>query len=225
MACVSNYSDTTPIPPTGLQNVKWQKSATLPPIQILTATGTTIVTVGNHGLNTGDLAFVQGGGNQRVTGTWPVTVINPTTFTVTGRTFGTTTFRQSVATVVIPLITISAYAPQMVGDTGSGGLGGVTPMPPPGSGPGHYFLRADGVWAPATGSGLGTVQSYAINFTNVTSVAISHMLGTQNVVVQCYDTTSSPPFQIIPEKIVITDANTVTLSFGNNTTGLCVVHG
>jgi len=48
---------------------------------------------------------------------------------------------------------ITACDPVMVGDSGSGGLGGNCPAPPAGSAAAGYVLRADGTWGPAVAGG------------------------------------------------------------------------
>lgn len=58
-----------------------------------------------------------------------------------------------------PYFDTSAYMPDMVGDTGSGGSDGLVPAPPSGSAAAQKFLKADGTWAvPAGGGGSGFVQ-------------------------------------------------------------------
>jgi hypothetical protein len=42
---------------------------------------------------------------------------------------------------------VSAYVPNMVGDTGSGGVGGAVPAPSAGTAAAGKFLKADGTWA------------------------------------------------------------------------------
>src|SRR5476649_1546048 len=42
---------------------------------------------------------------------------------------------------------VSAYVPNMVGDTGSGGVAGAVPAPSAGTAAAGKFLKADGTWA------------------------------------------------------------------------------
>jgi hypothetical protein len=51
---------------------------------------------------------------------------------------------------------------------------------------------------------------------------VSHNLGTTAVIVQVYDASGN---QEIPQNIAITDANTVTLTFGASFTGSVSVMG
>ena len=66
--------------------------------------------------------------------------------------------------------------------------------------------------------------NYSQSFTSQTTVVLAHNLGTNNVLVSCYDT-STPPVQIIPNTTTITDTNDVTVTFSISQSGYCVVNG
>lgn len=74
------------------------------------------------------------------------------------------------------------------------------------------------------GSAAGTAFVYSQSFTTQTTVALAHNLNTLAVLVQCYDG-GSPPSLVDPASAVITDANTVTVTFGVAQTGKCIVVG
>lgn len=61
---------------------------------------------------------------------------------------------------------------------------------------------------------------YNESFTSETQLAVTHSLNTINTIVQVYD---SNDHQLIPDRIVTTDANTVTIQFNVSTTGRVVV--
>jgi hypothetical protein len=66
---------------------------------------------------------------------------------------------------------VSAYAPVMVGDSGSGGKAGAVPAPLAGSAAAQMFLRADGNWAiTPSPQGSFTVE---VNGTQVASSSTS----------------------------------------------------
>ncbi|MGC8807881.1 MAG: hypothetical protein ACP5QB_10135 [Thiomonas sp.] len=71
-----------------------------------------------------------------------------------------------------------------------------------------------------TGSGSGTAN-YSQSFTSQTSVSLTHNAGTTNVLVACYDANNR---EIIPQSVTVTDANTVTVTFGSAQSGRCVVN-
>jgi hypothetical protein len=112
---------------------------------------------------------------------------------------------------------VSAYVPNMVGDTGSGGASGAVPTPAAGTAAALKFLRADGTWAVP-----GIVAKYSTTFTGATSVTVTHSLGTTAVFVAVWDSAGN---QLIPEACVVTNSNTVTLTFGVAATGSVVVIG
>lgn len=80
-------------------------------------------------------------------------------------------------------------------------------------------ISADGIV-----SSLNLGQCYSETFGAGTSVVITHNLGTTDLIVNVYDT-SSPRLQIFPDDIEATDANTVTLSFNSPQAGRVVVIG
>ncbi len=75
----------------------------------------------------------------------------------------------------------------------------------------------------ASGGG-GGVAKYSQSFSSVTSVVLTDGLSTTAKITQCYDG-ASPPNLIIPQNIVVTDSNDVTVTFGNSVSGSCIVIG
>lgn len=65
---------------------------------------------------------------------------------------------------------------------------------------------------------------FSQSFTNVSSVIVTHNLGTGDVLVQVKDN-SVPPELFIPDKITFDNINTVTLSFNSLRSGKVVVIG
>lgn len=66
---------------------------------------------------------------------------------------------------------VSAFVPDMVGDSGSGGTGGGVPAPAAGTAAAGKFLRADGTWAVPPGmGGSGTVTSVGMTVPGFLSV-------------------------------------------------------
>ena len=61
------------------------------------------------------------------------------------------------------------------------------------------------------------------DFTLQTVVPLNHNFGTENVLVQVYDTTGPTPVMIIPTNVFITDDDNVQLTFTAATTGYAVV--
>lgn len=76
-------------------------------------------------------------------------------------------------------------------------------------------------WAPGTDLTASSTANYSQSFTSVTSVAITHNAATSNVVVSCYNASEQ---EIVPQSVVVTNTNTVTVTFGSATTGRCVVN-
>jgi hypothetical protein len=70
-----------------------------------------------------------------------------------------------------PTCNESFYDPDMVGDSGSGGLAGNVPAPAPGDAAANKFLKADGTWTVTPAS--GTFLEETISFTG-TSGAFAH---------------------------------------------------
>ena len=71
-------------------------------------------------------------------------------------------------------------------------------------------------WAPGTDLTASSAANYSQSFTSVTSVAITHNAATSNVVVSCYNASEQ---EIVPQSVVVTNTNTVTVTFGGATTG------
>lgn len=233
MATVTNYSDSNPAAPSHLQNVSWQKTSTPIPVQISTITGSgpfIVTTLSAHGLSTGDIAFVQGGGMQNATGTWAVTVTSADVFSIPGNSDinATADFRSSEATIVIGPIDLSAYLPAFIGAGILGsppgdGLGGAVPYPPAALAGQGYFLSADGTWQiPSTGGNSKRTGTFSLS--GAGTAVINHNLGTTAVIYAIYDN-GSPPNAIQAENVQVTDSNNITLTFGAAASGFCVVIG
>lgn len=67
-----------------------------------------------------------------------------------------------------------------------------------------------------------TVRQYSASWVGQTSIAVTHNLGTSDVIVQVYDAAGK---QVEAQGVTITDANTVTLEFGAAFDGSVVVMG
>jgi hypothetical protein len=84
----------------------------------------------------------------------------------------------------------------------------------------RVYRDSGAAWADATPG--GAVRVYSATITAQTSVAITHALGTLNVIVQVFD---DGGLSNMPETCTIVDANHVALSFGAAFTGKVVVLG
>ena len=67
---------------------------------------------------------------------------------------------------------------------------------------------------------IAEIASKPDTFSNTTSKVITHDFGSKDVVVSVFDSTDN---LIIPQSIVTTDDNNVTITFAENTTGRAVV--
>lgn len=67
------------------------------------------------------------------------------------------------------------------------------------------------------------VRHFAQDYSG-TSITVTHNLNTTDVIVSIYDS-SAQPLEIIPDKVEVTDANTVTLSFNVPQSGRVVIIG
>lgn len=81
----------------------------------------------------------------------------------------------------------------------------------------------NGVQFPGGGSsgGGGSSPNTKITFTNVASATMTLTGVSDKAVVSCWDTTVSPAQLFIPDKVVATDADTLTFTFVPNATGYC----
>ena len=84
----------------------------------------------------------------------------------------------------------------------------------------HRAAGATGPTGPGEGTGGGGVTGYYGSFAGVTTFTASHMLGTTAVQVEVFDASGS---LVTPQSIAITDANTVTLTFGAAFSGSVVI--
>lgn len=67
-------------------------------------------------------------------------------------------------------------------------------------------------------------RCYSETFSAATSWVVTHSLGTTNVVVNVYND-ASPPRAILPDRIVLTDSNNVTVAFNASQAGHVVILG
>jgi streptogramin lyase len=70
--------------------------------------------------------------------------------------------------------------------------------------------------------GTGAVNKYDTSFSSVTSLTVTHGLGTLAVQVSVYDSSGN---LIVPSSVEVTGINTVAITFGSSTTGSVVVIG
>ena len=73
-------------------------------------------------------------------------------------------------------------------------------------------------------SSVSGVTKFSAPFTNVSSFIANHNLATEDVLVQVRDD-SSPPQIMIPDGLVITNSNSVTVNFNSNRSGRITVMG
>lgn len=86
-------------------------------------------------------------------------------------------------------------------------------------------MGLSGLWGfPANGFPTESARCYAETFTSAIQWVVTHNLNTEDVVVAVYDA-SSPRFQIFPDRIRLTDADTVTITFNSAQAGRVVVIG
>lgn len=78
-----------------------------------------------------------------------------------------------------------------------------------------------GPTGPTGGGGSGAAPN-SYGFTGQTSVPITHNLGTENVMVECFDGSNA---NIVPGGWSVTSANAITVTFATAQTGRCVVNG
>jgi len=84
----------------------------------------------------------------------------------------------------------------------------------------HHGLS--GLWGFPTGGFDRVPTCYNETFSAANTWTVNHNLNTLNVIVQVYNT-GGIPAQLIPDRIVTTDANTVTVQFNVAQTGRVVV--
>lgn len=88
-----------------------------------------------------------------------------------------------------------------------------------GAAAGQVLMWNGSQWAPAS---ITTENpNYSQSFTLQTTVTLAHNAGTTNVIIACYDSSDS---LIIPQSVVVSNANQATVTFGSPTTGRCVVN-
>jgi hypothetical protein len=81
-----------------------------------------------------------------------------------------------------------------------------------------YYCTAPNLWTPAGAS----APNYSQAFTAQTSVVLTHNLGTENVMVECFDASNA---QVEYASYAIVDLNNVTVAFFAPQSGRCVVNG
>ena len=82
------------------------------------------------------------------------------------------------------------------------------------------FFKGDGSGLSNVSTTIAEIASKPDTFSNTTSKVITHNFGSKDVIVSVFDSTDN---LIIPESIVTTDDNNVTITFAENTTGRAVV--
>ena len=80
------------------------------------------------------------------------------------------------------------------------------------------FFQGDG--SNLTNVTVSQVATVEDTFTNVTSKVITHNFNTDNIIVSVYD---SAGVMLIPASVTLTNSNTVTIAFDQNTSGHAVV--
>lgn len=98
-----------------------------------------------------------------------------------------------------------------------------------GDGISTHFLNGIGTFTtPAGGGGGGGQPNFAVAFTNQTQVVVlgtTHLLGTANILVQCYDTASPANAIQAGSWSVNSISFNVTINFAVSTSGYCVLNG
>jgi len=82
-----------------------------------------------------------------------------------------------------------------------------------------YTCSSANQWSPVAAG-----PNYSQNFSNQLSVSLAHNLNTTAVTVQCFDSGATPAL-LESNRIAVTDANHVTVSFVAAQSGTCVVNG
>ena len=82
------------------------------------------------------------------------------------------------------------------------------------------FFKGDGSALSNVSTTIAEIASKPDTFSSTTSKVITHNFGSKDVIVSVFDSTDN---LIIPESIVTTDDNNVTITFAENTTGRAVV--
>lgn len=84
-------------------------------------------------------------------------------------------------------------------------------------------LGTAGPPGPPGPAAAGGVKKVAVAFVAQTTVVVTHNLGTFDITLTVWDSTGAN--QILPETAVLTDINTLTLTFGVVVSGTAVVMG
>lgn len=87
------------------------------------------------------------------------------------------------------------------------------------TGPSANLVLIDGAGASGVG---GSVTKFAASFAGITSGLFTHNLGTEDVIVQVYDS-NVPRRQMFPDQIRIENSNQVSLLFNVPQTGRVVI--
>jgi len=82
------------------------------------------------------------------------------------------------------------------------------------------YFKGDGSALTNVTTTIAEIASKPDTFSNTTSKVITHNFGSKDVIVSVFDSTDN---LIIPESIVTTDDNNITITFAENTTGRAVV--
>lgn len=77
----------------------------------------------------------------------------------------------------------------------------------------------------SSGGGTGTVNKYSASFTNITSGNFSHGFNTRDLIVAVYDNGTSirPPYEILPDEVILETLDVVGLKFNKAQSGRIVI--
>jgi hypothetical protein len=73
------------------------------------------------------------------------------------------------------------------------------------------------------GSGISTVSKFAAAFSSIVSGIFTHNLGTVDVIVQVFDTPGGGGKVILPDQIIVENANQISLTFNRPQSGKVVI--
>jgi hypothetical protein len=87
-----------------------------------------------------------------------------------------------------------------------------------------YTCSPANQWSLIAGAATGGAMNYAATFSGQTSVTLAHNLNTTAVTVQCFDD-ATPPSLLEANRVSVTDATRVDVTFVAAQSGTCVVSG
>lgn len=79
----------------------------------------------------------------------------------------------------------------------------------------------------SSGGGTGSVNKYSASFTNITSGNFSHGFSSRDLIVAVYDNGSPtrPPYEILPDEVILETLDVIGLKFNGPTSGRIVILG